>query len=346
MSCAVGGSSTVLAVLAERIGDPCSTRRRRERPSRPRHPIDRVLILSLPGVSWRDVVSHRTPHLRRLLDGAAIADLSTRAPKLRNRLADNYASLGAGDKAVGARGGTDTAGMEPAGASFGVDELLGTTTAGSVFARRTGRAAGAGLVVLGVQQLVAANAATPFHAPVGAFGGALGAAGWSRSVIANGDGLDAGDPASVPRRAAVTALMDGNGTVPSGDVTARLLMADETAPFGRRLDPAAVEAAFTREWQPKSVVLVEASDLVRVAEYRHEVGRARSAALRADALAASDALAQRLLAHVDLRHDAVVVVGTAPDPADGRLAAVAVRAPGCPPVCSARARPSAPGSCS
>ena len=79
------------------------------------------------------------------LDGAAIADLSTRAPKLRNRLADNYASLGAGDKAVGARGASDAAGMEPAGARrIGVDELLGTTTAGSVFTRRTGRAAGAG----------------------------------------------------------------------------------------------------------------------------------------------------------------------------------------------------------
>jgi len=109
-------------------------------PAVARHPIDRVLILSLPGVTWRDVVSHRTPHLRRLLDGAAIADLSTRAPKLRNRLADNYASLGAGDKATGASAASDAAGMQPAGASFGVDELLGTTTAGSVFTRRTGHA--------------------------------------------------------------------------------------------------------------------------------------------------------------------------------------------------------------
>ena len=133
-------------------------------PATARPPIDRVLILSLPGVSWRDVASHRTPHLRRLLDGAAIADLSTRAPKLRNRLADNYASLGAGDKAVGAGNGADPAGIDPAGASFDVDELLGTTTAGAVFARRTGHAAGSGLVVLGVQQLLAANASTPFHA--------------------------------------------------------------------------------------------------------------------------------------------------------------------------------------
>src|SRR3954451_8909725 len=93
----------------------------------PPHPIQRVLILSLPGVGWRDVVTHRTPHLRRLLDGAAIADLSTRAPRLRNRLADNYASLGAGDKAVGAGTHVDADGVVPAGAAYSVDELLCTT---------------------------------------------------------------------------------------------------------------------------------------------------------------------------------------------------------------------------
>jgi hypothetical protein len=297
----------------------------------PRHPIDRVLILSLPGVGWRDVVSHATPNLRHLLNRAAIADLSTRAPKLRNGLADNYATLGAGDKAVGAARSEDAGGIVPAGAAYRTDELLGTTDAGSVFTRRTGRAAGTGLVVLGVEQLVAANAATPFRATVGAFGGALGDAGWRRSVIANGDGIDVNAAAMQPRRAAVTALMDGAGTVPSGDVTRKLLMADPAAPFGVRLDPGAVENAFAREWQPRSVVLVEASDLVRVDEYRSVVRKARAKTLRTDALAATDALVARLLRHVDLRHDAVVVVGTAPDPADGRLAAVAVRAPGVEP---------------
>jgi hypothetical protein len=293
-----------------------------------RHPIGRVLIFSLPGVGWRDVVSHRTPHLRRLLDRAAIADLSTRAPKLRNGLADNYASLSAGDKAVGASATPDAGGLAPAGAAYRVDELLGTTRAGAVFTRRTGRDAGAGLVVLGVEQLVVANAATPFRATVGAFGGALGRAGWSRSVLANGDGLDVGDAATVPRRAAATALMDEGGTVPSGDVTSRLLMADPAAPFGRRLDPGAVEGAFTSAWRPRSVVLVEGSDLVRVHEYRGVVDAARAKVLRTDALRSTDALVGRLLTHVDLTRDAVVVVGTAPDSADGRLAAVAVRAPG------------------
>ena len=53
--------------------------------------------------------------------------------------------------------------------------------------------------------------------------------------------------------------------------------------------------------------------------------------LRSNALRDTDALVGRLLTHVDLARDAVVVVGTAPNRADGRLAAVAVHAPGVAP---------------
>ena len=136
--------------------------------------IERVVILSLPGVTWRDLGGTQLPNLRRFLEGAAVADLSTRAPKLRNDLAGNYASLSAGDKAVGASTVPDASGIAPAGAAYQVDEKLGAVTAGELFARRTGRPAGEGLVVLGVDQIAAANAATPFHASVGVFGDALG----------------------------------------------------------------------------------------------------------------------------------------------------------------------------
>ena len=71
-------------------------------PQSGRPPVGRVLIVSLPGVSWRDLAGHGLPNLHRVLDGAGVADLSTRAPFLVTDLAGNYASLSAGDKAVGA----------------------------------------------------------------------------------------------------------------------------------------------------------------------------------------------------------------------------------------------------
>ena len=295
-----------------------------------RSPIDRVLVVSLPGVGWRDLARQDLPNLRRLLDGAAVADLSTRAPNLRSDLAGNYATLSAGDKAVGASTIADASGIAPAGAAFAVDEQIGAVSAGAVFGRRTGRDAGAGLVVLGVEQIAVANAATPFHASVGALGDSLAAAGWTRAVIANGDGSEVGAVTGEPRRAAAVTLMGADGTVPAGELSPRLLAVHADAPFGVQLDLNAVEMAFAVAWIPRSVVMVEASDLVRAAEYRSVVGAAQAHGQRIAALHRSDEMVGRLLARVDLSRDAVVVVGTAPNPVDGRLAAVAVRAPGVP----------------
>jgi hypothetical protein len=52
-----------------------------------RSAIDRVLIVTVPGVGWRDLDRLHTPVLRGFVEDAAVADLSTRAPRLRNQLA-------------------------------------------------------------------------------------------------------------------------------------------------------------------------------------------------------------------------------------------------------------------
>lgn len=318
----------IVALLVTTMGISAAGAAEMSRPRR--RPIDRVLIISLPGVGWRDLAQHDLPNLHRVLDGAAVADLSTRAPLLKNDLAGNYASLNAGDKAVGPGTALDGTGIA-ADAAYNADEPLTGTSAGEVFAQRTGRVAGAGLVVLDAARLAAANRATPYHAKVGALADVLAQAGWSRSVIANGDGFDATGVTSQPHRAAAIALMGTDGTVPTGELSGRLLAADPGVPFGVHLDAEAVDRAFAMAWTPRSVVLVEGSDLVRVEQYRSTVTTHRAKELRANALRRTDALIGRLLARVDLERDAVVVVGTAPNKADGRLAAVAVRAPGVAP---------------
>ncbi len=201
----LGAMSAVLAISPATASSAERPDAEPRSPQPVKHPIERVLIISLPGVGWRELSGQHLPNLRRVLEGAAVADLSTRAPLLREDLAGNYASLNAGDKAVGPRDEIDRTGVAPAGAAYNVDERLTGTTAGEVFTHRTGRAAGAGLVVLGVGQVAAANAATPYRAKIGALGDVLAGAGWTRSVIANGDGLDVGLLAGLPRRAAAIA---------------------------------------------------------------------------------------------------------------------------------------------
>src|SRR5262245_29028024 len=192
-------------------------------------PVRRVLIVSLPYVSWSDLQGRGdVPNLTRLLDDSAVADLSIRAPSIRPDLAGGYATLSAGDKAVGSGTADD-------GAGFEADEHLGAGTAADAFARRTGRSGARGLVHLGLPEVVDANHDTDFEADVGALGDALHDAGFSRAVVGNADGVElpSADPESDERsdessrrfrRDAVASLMGSDGTVPAGAVGKSLLV--------------------------------------------------------------------------------------------------------------------------
>ncbi|MCZ7531007.1 MAG: hypothetical protein M5U31_12135 [Acidimicrobiia bacterium] len=110
-------------------------------------------------------------------------------------------------------------------------------------------------------------------------------------------------------REAVLGLMDSDGVVPAGQVNRDLLVDDPEAAFGVRLDPDAVEAAFEQVWDADSVVLVEASDLVRADAYRPFVAPERRTDFLVQALESSDEIIGRVLEHVDPETDAVLVVG-------------------------------------
>ena len=62
-------------------------------------PVSRVLILSMPGVSYRDLDLRELPHLRDLLAESALADLSARGVRRRPTLGDGYSTIGAGTRA-------------------------------------------------------------------------------------------------------------------------------------------------------------------------------------------------------------------------------------------------------
>ncbi|HUF83983.1 MAG TPA: hypothetical protein VMQ81_05250 [Acidimicrobiia bacterium] len=288
-------------------------------------PVERVLIFSLPHVGWAEVERVDLPNLERFLDRAGIAALSARAsPDRRStRLGDGYITLGAGTRAVG-DGVTD-------GEGFGVDEAFGIDTAGGVFERRTGRSVASGLVQLGVAEIVERNDDVLLGAEPGALGERLDDAGFRRAAIANGDGVD---PTGVPpeyRRQAVSALMDEQGILPGGRVDAGLLETDARSPYGLRLDHDGVTAAFELAWVPRSVVLVEASDLVRADTYRAFATPEQGDALVDAALRRADALFGELLEGVDLGRDAVLVVGPAHAEGEATLTVAALRAPGVEP---------------
>lgn len=288
--------------------------------------VDRVLIVTLPGVVWADLDDVDLPNLNRLLDESAVGDLTTRANPTRRftNLGDAYITLGAGTRAIGDNGATDGQALE-------VDERFGLDTAGDVFELRTGRAVERGIVQLSIATIAARNEPLLLDSEPGALGTTLAEAGYQRAVIANGDGTEPAGSPPVYRRGAASALMDEEGVVPAGSVGDELLVEDPQAPFGIRYDNDAVLSAFRDVWRSDSVVLVEASDLTRADVYREFATPDQRERLESDALRQTDDLVGDLLAEVDPERDAVLVLGPAHPEGELALTVAALRAPGVEP---------------
>lgn len=285
---------------------------------------DRVLVISLPYTSWSDLEGPDLPNLDRLLADSSIASLTTRTVG-RTDLIGGYVTVGAGTRATGGSTTTD-------GAAFGVDEVFGRDRAGDVYERQTGRKAPAGGIVhLGLGEIQQANEEEHLDALVGALGRALDDAGFTRAVIGNADGGSRFSTFPEHQRSAAAALMGPSGKVPAGRVDAGLLTDDPDSPFGRRLDVEEVGRVFADVWADKSVVLVEASDVVRATRYAPFAIKRQRRFLYKEALRASDELIGRLLEEVDPERDTVVVVSPGPSALGETLSVVSVRAPGVEP---------------
>jgi hypothetical protein len=281
-------------------------------------PARRVLVLSLPGVSWAHLREAHTPHLDALFEDSAVGNLAIRVVRRKIDPNTGYTTMGAGTRAEG---------PASTGLALARDEVFEQTPALEVFERRQGHSTRAGVLVLSAPEIHARQDALLFDAEAGAVGEALEEAGLHRAVIGNSDRtLDGTDPSDFDRPVAAM-LMDAAGRVPGGRVDRGLLVRDPDAGFGLRLDDDAVLEAFEAEWRDGAVVAVEASDLSRTSAYRRFVRTPLRDGLSVSTLERVDRLAGRLLEHVDPGRDAVVVVSPASSAGRPRLMLAAVRAP-------------------
>lgn len=282
----------------------------------------RLLIVSMPGLTWAEVQYTEMPVLDEFLADAAIADMAPRSVRHSSRPGDAYLTIGAGARSIG-------------DATVDGDELrpdadFAGEPAGGVYERRTGDEPRGSALALSWPALVRANAAEPYDAVLGLLPKTLAAAGVSTAVIGNADGSDL---AAVSReRQAALAFADTKGRLAAGSVDADLLVDDPEQPFGVRLDEDRVLSELDPVWPDdgRAAVLVEASDLARTIRYRSLVDADRYADMRDDALRRADALLGRLLERVDPERDAVLVVAPYLAPSRTGLTVVAWREPGSP----------------
>jgi hypothetical protein len=315
------GALVGLVMLATLVpSSPAGSGTETDAPSR----VERVLIFSLPVVTWADLGAADLPHLDAFLDEAAVAALSVRAVNRSTSATDGYATLGAGARARGSAGGVQ---------AFTTGEEFDGSVASEEFARRTGVEPAEGeLFDMGIVQVIGANQSLDFGAEPGELGDTLDREGVDRAVIGSADRRINGE---IERQAAVVlGLMGGNGIVPSGTIGASLLVDDPTAPFALRTDIDRAAEAFAREWNPageRRAVLVEASDVVRWDNYRSLVTARQRATLLRQALERTDELFGALMAEVDPERDAVIVVGPYHRSGSAHLTVAAMQAPGVEP---------------
>ena len=261
----------------------------------------RMLVLSLPMVTWADLPLDQLPNLRGLFEQSLVADLSVRGVHSRPPLGDAYVTISAGARAVGnARDGE---------AVMRAD--------GSVF-------------VPAFPQIVEHNNDLFYGAHAGALGITLRKAGISRAVIGNA-GRVRYEPEYRLGREVANAFADPDGVTPGGDVGAGLLTTQPRESLRPHLSPDAYLAAFRRVWTGRTVVMVEDSDLAR---YDAAGGTfdPRGAGLIHGYLRRFDRLLGEMLKSVDPARDAVMVVGpTSPSGVPAALTVAALRAPGTKP---------------
>ena len=290
-----------------------------------------MLVISLPTISWEDLAQSRLPNLERLFAQSAVADLSVRGVRRVPSLADGYVTIGAGTRAV-AHTGDDGECLEPS-------EQFGPGTARAEMARRNGvdprTIPEASIVCLAQHEVVGHNGRLLFDADVSVLGNTLAAAGVRRAVIGNGDTTLAPSADVDYRRWAALALTDQSGIVPEGAVGSSLLERDPSSPFGLRLDPDRVLAAFDQAWtsgaSDRAVVIVEASDLLRLQTYGSLLTFSARVVMQQRVLRGVDAMVGRLLQRVDPARDAVLVVAPSQRGGPGRLTVASLRAPGLRP---------------
>ena len=232
----------------------------------------RVLLVSVPDLTWADLDPGGTPNLWSVAADASVALLSTRTADDLDGPAAAYLTLGAGRRA-GAAPGPPTGRADQVGDSVLVPDLA---------------------------RQVEWNDALRYGARPGALGAALAAAGASVSVV----GDAAPTMASSDGRAVSLATTAPSGLTPGGRVDGLLLEAPD-APGGVRMDPAAVVDAVGLELGRSAVVVVELSDLQRAVRTTSSTDPDPAAA----GLRRTDELFGDLVGLVDPSRDTVLVVG-------------------------------------
>lgn len=279
----------------------------------------RAAVVTLPGVVWADVQTHRPPNLLAVTEAGSMGSIAMRTNSARILYGSGFVSISAGTRADAPRLSGAIAADRP---GTEVDEP--GAEAAPVLRRDVG--------VGGFPEIIALAEEADYRGSPGALGTLLRDS-HPPIVIGNGDpGID--PPTPLGRGLWVLlAGTDERGTVALSATGDDLLVRDPVSPFGVRTDPdaltRAVDAALD---QGCSTLFVDQGDLLRVDRQGRDLfGRSERAFGRA--LHATDQVIGQLAAALDPGRDLLLVVSPHSPRADrgqAHLGVAVARGPGFP----------------
>lgn len=306
----------VLVVAVVLVRGPAST-------DTPIGEAERVLMVSIPTLTWDRVADEEPPNLLTLFERSAVASASVRTIGADTDLGEGYATMGAGNRTAIPPG--------TGGLAFPPDAEYDGEPVNEVYERRFGTSTqDADVLHIGAAAIQRRNDDLLYGTEVGTLGSALQAEGRSTAVVANAD-LEPSPPADELNRQAALAVMDQQGRVTGGRVDQGLLAEDADTPSGIALDHEAVTRAAAEAWGDHDVLLVELSDLLRVEATESVVTPEVSEQAERDALRSTDDLLGVLLDMVDLDRDLVMVISPVAPAGPDQLVAAAIAGPGVEP---------------
>lgn len=262
----------------------------------------RVVIFTMPGVTWADIGSARTPTFDRLVRQGASAALAVRTAGVQPSAVRGYITLGAGNRGA-APGGS--AGAQEA---YMADEEVNTgVTADELLTTRVGPHRKGTVVHLGYAELARLQKGEYHGTVIGALGEALAEAGVSRGIVSAGDHGNEPDPPDVRRGAPVLAMVDASGVVQHGRI-AGLVEPDPDSPYGVRTDRGTFVRAVAGTLGEARVVLVEPGETLRADVSAPEAFPETATRARRRALERTDGLLRDVVELLD-DDDVLLVLG-------------------------------------
>ncbi|MGQ0678538.1 MAG: hypothetical protein ACT4OM_02575 [Actinomycetota bacterium] len=264
---------------------------------------NKVVIVTMPRVSWEHVVAGDAPNLKRLAGDWSIAAMSLRTVGPRTDLASALITIGAGNRARAHGAQPSEEGDADSAPIALVDD-------------------GGGAAVRGFGFIQLDNADLHFGAVPGTLGGALAGAGLRTGVAGNADGGFLRSTDRLQRglglerkRFGALALADLSGKVGRAEIGDELVIKDSRTLNGYRSDPEALLAAAMRIIEASEVSLIELSDTYRESQIAFADLRSKNALtppvpeVRA-AVRRDDALLGRIAGSIDLATNTLIVLST------------------------------------